>query len=826
MAQSSKHTEPKLNLETKRLTLSLAVSAALAGAAGTQAETLGQLEEVIVTASKREMNLQDTPIAITAFTNEQITLQRFKNFSDYVGQIPGLAVSERQPGANSVIMRGCAAQGLSFSDSATTSLYLDEQPITAAGQNPDPRLIDIARVEALSGPQGTLFGDAAQCGTLRVITNKPDATVMNGWVDATASKIDGGDDGYDLSAMANIPLIEDTLAMRLVGFYADDPGWIDNVFSISPGRTFDNASEVDENVNSSTWYGGRFGVRLQLNDQWTVDFSSIYQKYELDGFGDIDLNQQQYEDVGLYPRFGNDGQARFSDDSWEDEWYQLAVTVEANLDIGDFVFTGAYFDREAEYFADATSYLQTFQQLGDYFREYDPYITQYDFGGDPLSTNFDRRETTSWTFEARYATPEIGRWSGIIGAFYNQRDVDEIFIANVVNGFSNTDAFSYINDAGYYFYGAPLKESSNNWFSGTYESELEQWAIFGEVSVDITEQFTILAGARYFEIENDYNVINGALVGENGGPPDCVQTGGVDYCYAPGDPGDADESDWVPKVTLSYSWENQMIYATYSEGFRRGGANSARPQSVFGPPTGQFPPPAGTLNQYDSDTVENYEIGAKTEWFDNKLRFNITAYHMIWNDIQVQAEDPQPDLFTLGIVNFPEAEINGFESWVSWLPTPNLSVELSVGYNDGELSDDAVLFPDGDPPLVTPKGTPLPIVPDWKGNLNVSYSFDTTLFEATPYVLARYTYTGSSVNSLDGIESSSFSFPPRKQDSWDTFDIQFGLESSSWTATVFMDNVFNEEAELFYNNRWSQQRLSVNQPRTIGLNVRYLTGDW
>ena len=819
MSNNNDNSVKRSPLDAKRVSLSLAVSAAMAGASTANSQG-NQLEEVIVTATKRELNLQDTPLSITAFTEEQITLQRFKNFSDYVGQIPGLAVSERQPGANSVIMRGCAAQGLSFSDSATTSVYLDEQPITAAGQNPDPRLIDIARVEALAGPQGTLFGDASQCGTLRVITNKADTSKTQGWVDVTGSTVDGGDEGYDVSGMINLPIVENFAAIRAVGFYAEDPGWIDNVSSRSPGQTFDNSNNTDDDVNSSTWYGGRVGLRLQPAQDWTIDFMGIYQKYELDGFADIDLNQQEYEDTDIYPKFGDDSQARFNDEEWEDEWYQLAVTIEADLDIGNFVVTGAYFDRESEYFADATAYVQTFQQVGDSIRTYYESATIYDFGGDPRATNYDSRDTTSWSVEARYATPQIGRWSGIVGAFYNNREVDELFTSNVVNGFTGSGAFSYINYAGYYFYGADLKESSNNWFSGTYETELDQWAVFGEVSVDITEQFNLTAGARYYDIQNDYEVVNGALIGENGGKLDCVQNGGADYCYAPGGKGEADESDWIPKITLSYTWEDQMVYATYSEGFRRGGANSARPQSVFGPPSNRFDPPAGTLNTYDSDTVDNYEIGAKTEWFDNRLRFNISIYHMVWNDIQVQAEDPTDGAFTLGILNLPEAEIDGFETWISWLPTDNLSIELSAGYNDGELSEDVDFFN-----LSVESGTDLPIVPDWKGNLNVNYTFNASLFEATPYMLARYTYTGESINSLAGVESSSFIVPPRDQDSWETVDVQFGLQAATWTASLFVDNVFDEEAELFYNNRWSQQRLSVNKPRTLGVNFRYLFGD-
>ncbi|MCZ6828985.1 MAG: TonB-dependent receptor [Gammaproteobacteria bacterium] len=817
--------------ETKRLTISLAVSAAIAGSSAATAQDNQDseapvLEEILVTATKRELNLQDTPLSVTAFSNEKITLQRFKNFADYASQVPSLAVSDRQPGANSVIMRGCAAQGLSFSDSATTSIYLDEQPITSSGYNPDPRLVDVARVEALGGPQGTLFGDAAQCGTLRIITNKPDVSNTSGWVDLTGSTVQDGEEGYDISGMVNIPLMQDKLALRVVGFYADEPGWVDNVLSPSPGGTFDNSARVEEDVNSSIWYGGRVGLRLVPAEDWTVDLVYIYQKYELDGFGDVSLNQQQYEDTDVFPDFDDREQARFTEDDWEDEWYQIALTIEANLDIGNFVLTGAYFDRESAYFADATAYVQNFQLLGDYFRSFntgDPYYDTggiYDFGGDPLANDFDARETTAWSLEARYATPTEGRWGAIVGAFYSERDVDELFISNVLNNYSDSEAFAYINYAGYYFNGIPPKEESNNWFSGTYESELEQWAVFGEVNVDLTERFTITAGGRYYDIKNDYIVKNGAHVGLNGGELDCA----VDYCYAPGDLGESDEDGFVPKVNLAYKTENHLFYATYSEGFRRGGANSARPQSVFGPPSPLFDPPAGTLNSYEADTVINYEIGAKTEWLNKRLRINITAYHMVWEDIQVQANDPQPDVFTLGIVNFPEAEIDGFETWISWLPNENWNIELTAGYNDGELSKSDVLFPGTDGELVVPSGTELPIIPDWKANLNVTYSFSSLWREYNPYILARYNYTGKSVNSLAGIESSSFSAPVVEQDSWERFDLQFGLSKDQWTAALFVDNVSDENAQLFFNNRFAQQRLSVNKPRTIGINFRYNFG--
>src|SRR5690606_34760121 len=265
----SKEAAPELG----RRALAVAVSAACGGTSVAQAQQA--LEEIIVTATKREASVQDGPLAVTAFSEQDIVRQGFKSLDDYIGQIPGLSFSRREPGGTTVLMRGCTISGLSFGGSTTTSIYLDEQPITAAGRNPDARLIDIARVEALSGPQGTLFGDASQCGSLRIITNKPDSTEFASWVDVGATKVTEGDTGYNVSGMVNVPLVEGKVALRLVGFVEEEAGYIDNILAESPGGTFDNSEFVEEDINSSTNSGARVALRSVFNDNWIVDGSVI-----------------------------------------------------------------------------------------------------------------------------------------------------------------------------------------------------------------------------------------------------------------------------------------------------------------------------------------------------------------------------------------------------------------------------------------------------------------------------------------------------------------------------------------------------------------------
>ena len=789
-----------------RSALAVAVSAACGGTSVAQAQQA--LEEIIVTATKREANVQDVPLAVTAFSEQDIVRQGFKSLDDYIGQIPGLSFSRREPGGTTVLMRGCTISGLSFGGSTTTSIYLDEQPITAAGRNPDARLIDIARVEALSGPQGTLFGDASQCGSLRIITNKPDSTEFASWVDVGATKVTEGDTGYNVSGMVNVPLVEGKVALRLVGFVEEEAGYIDNILAESPGGTFDNSEFVEEDINSSTNSGARVALRSVFNDNWIVDGSVIWQQKESDGFGDVDLNDQFFAGRNI----GDLEQVRFGRDSWDDEWYQLALTAEGSLGFADLMVTGSFFSRETVYEADATSYHFGFNQVAEYNQAvYGPYYIAYDFGGDPQGFAFNNEKEDRWTFEARLSTPadSTSRWNGIVGFFYNKEEGDTIFYAGN-RQFDGSPAFVYLNNLAVYYdpnFPNPAPPSGGNWFTGVYDSTIEQTALFGEVGFEVTENFNITVGGRFFDLELDRTLRQGALfpLGEK---PDCS----VDFCFADA-VGTSSESDFVPKLTLDYHLnDDTMVYGTYSEGFRRGGANAARATSIFGP--GQ------PSNAYRSDTMTNYEVGIKTTVADGRFRLNATAYHMVWDGIQMQVEDPDPLIFTLGIVNFPEAELNGLEAHASWLPREGWEVSGTLGWNEAEISQTAVLFAETDESVVVTEGTELPIMPDWKGSLSVQYTWQNELLGGTPFLRLDHNYNGESTSSLEGIQSIIFVNPVRVHDAYSITDLRFGIDAPGWSAAAFIDNVFDERAEQFFNDRWAQTRLSINRPMSFGITYR------
>ncbi|MEJ8569120.1 TonB-dependent receptor [Elongatibacter sediminis] len=825
-----------------RNALSTAISAICAGVpAGQvfaqQGDEAGALEEVIVTATKRgALNLQDVPLSITAFTSENIRLQGFKNLDDYFGQIPSLTFGRVEPGGTNVIMRGCAISGFAFGDNPTTGVYLDEQPITAAGFNPDPRLVDIERVEALAGPQGTTFGDASQCGTLRIITNKPVLGENSAWVDLTGTSVQHGEMGYDASAMLNAAIGENA-AFRLVGFSAHEAGYVDNVLSDSPRGTFNNAAYADDDVNSSDVYGARAAIRWEIGDNWLIDIQGIYQKTEQDGFGDADINERYWANRGL----DDWEQIRFWDETFDDEWYQLALTAEGDLGWAVVTATGSYFSRETREVTDATTYLQSFQEFSDYLQSAYAYydITIYDWGGDPQAWINSPTDADRETFEVRLATTDelSSRWSLLVGAFYNKTESPKTAFKSTVlgQGANCTDyyaaapgcsgAFTYLSYLHYYYFGT-FSKPSDNWWTGIYENELKSTAVFGEATFDLTDNFSITLGGRWYDIDTDRTLVQGALIDPlDNIAPDCGteasraawQVDGIpqdvaDLCFTDVR-AESSESGFVPKLNATWRWSDQnMVYFTYSEGFRRGGGNGGRRGSIFAAD--------GPFGSYESDELSNYEIGSKNTFLDGRLQLNATFYHMIWDKIQIQTEDPQPAFFAVGILNFPEAEINGIEANFNFAASRNFTLSGTLGYNDAELSEDATVFPGTDSERTAPEGTRLPLMPEWKYSLTGRYDFNGSLWNASPYLLGTWSHNGDSLNSLAGIQVSINQAGVRKTPSYDIVNLRFGLEGDSWSAAFFVDNLFDEYGRLFFSERYTQTRATVLPPRTYGITFR------
>ena len=769
------------------LGLAAAISATLGVAGAASAQTSGGLETIVVTATRRAENLQNVPESISAFGTEAIEMRGLKQMDDYAKFIPGLSLGVREPGGTTIVFRGVASSGLQFGAVSSSALYLDEQPITQSGRNPDPRLIDIERLEALRGPQGTLYGASSQSGTLRVITNKPDPSDFDAWVDGQVSSIQDGGTGYDVSAMLNVPLIADRLALRLVGFTAEDAGFIDNVLSESPrGQTFpgegtfDNADQVDDDVNSSQTSGARAALRWDVTDDVDVTLGALFQDLSTDGHGDVNFG------------VGDLNQVRFEDENLDDKWYQVGLTLNASTSFGDLILSASYFDRDFRYEADATDYEFTFSRNYATYVFYDWSGVDEPGGGDPrgFATNDEQTEIT--TFEARLQSPgdSESRWAWLVGAFYSEEKGHTEF-DSFIRDYEDTQAFYYLS--GIYDFLQPTER----WFLGRYDTELEQVAVFGELSFDLTENFTITAGARWFDYDRKFVQIQEQ--------PEGLRT--LDGNQA------TSEDGTVVKLNMTYHFdEDRLVYATYSEGFRVGGSNPLKPASVL-------------PRDYSSDELKNYEVGLKSEWRDNTVRFNLAAYFMQWDDFAVQLEDPQ-GLFQLGFVNLASADIPGVEAEFAVTLSDNWQLDGSASWNDAETSEETTLSfgvdEDGNPlELFVPEGERLPLTPDWSATLGIEYRSSGELFTAQPFARFDVAYVGESVNSLEGIESVVSGNPPVLQDAYTTGDLRIGLDGDAWGASFFVDNVWDERAELFVSNRWAVQRVSVNPPRTYGLQFRF-----
>ncbi len=798
-------------------TLSAAISAVLtvsAGSAAAQEQTEASppvigLGEVIVTATKRAESMQDVAQSIMAIDSADIARRGLQQIDDVAKYIPGLSLAQREPGGTTIVFRGVATSGIQFGAVSSSALYLDEQPITQSGRSPDPRFIDIERIEALRGPQGTLYGASSQSGTLRVITAKPDPSGFDAWAEAEVNSVDGGAEGYDLSAMLNIPLGE-RVALRLVGFTAEDAGYIDNVLGQSQGESFDNSDLVDEDVNSARTNGGRAALRFDINENVGLTLGAIYQEISTDGHSDLSVEDPDGPGPlpARFPQLGDLQQVRFSNESLDDEWYQLALTFNASLPIGDLVVAGSYFDRKFAYEADASEYEFSFN-CPRFNSDGDPnppppacfpnYVA-YDFGGDPRGFATNNEDTEIETLEVRLQSraDSESRWSWLAGAFYS-KETGHTEFRSFVRGYADTPSFAYFNYYEQALTGNTLV-GTDNWWQGIYDTETEQRALFGEVSFDLTENFSITAGGRWFEYDIKYRL-------QQQSPPGSTAFKFLD------DTVDTDDSGNVMKLNVNYRIDDdRMVYATYSEGYRNGGNNPVRQTSVL-------------PRDFDPDTLDNYELGAKTEWLDNRMRFNIAAYYMEWNDFAIQVEDPQPQVFQLGYVNLPNAEIKGIEAELTYLVNDAWQIDATLGYNDAEIPDDTVLtLADDDGNVFTRTidgGARLPLTPDWSGSLGIEWRPRGNLLNAQPFVRGDFAYVGEVVTNLAGFESVVGQAGVSTQDSYETGDLRFGLEGDGWTGALFVRNLWDERAETFRSNRWAQPRLSIIQPRTYGIQFRY-----
>ena len=567
--------------------LAAGMPALLAGMSAYAQTTAGGLEEIVVTAQKRTEDLQSVPLSIQAFSTQRLQELNVQKFDDYVRFLPSVSYQTAGPGFASVYMRGVASGGDGNHSGSLPSvgIYLDEQPITTIQGALDVHLYDIQRVEALAGPQGTLYGASSQAGTLRIITNKADPTAFDASYGLEVNSAASGGMGYMAEGMVNLP-INDRTAVRLVGWHRHDAGYIDNVYRErtfpTSGITANNAGFVDDDYNEADTTGARASLRLDLTDNWTVTPQIMAQKQEAEGSWAYDESVGESELAHGYPELS------------DDRWMQAALTVEGKVSNLDLVYSGSYLKRDVDTESDYSDYSYWYDTLYAYGAYW------YDDNGVPIDPSQyikGKDRYNRYTHELRVSSDADNRFRFVGGAFY-QRQEHDIQQRYMINGLGDQISVTGWPDT--------------IWLTKQLRVD-KDLALFGEFSFDFTEQLTGTIGARYFESDNSLKGFFGFSDGYSGSTGEAACPGGdadaaPDFNGAPCKVFDktTKEDGVTPRVNLTYKFtEEAMVYATYSEGFRPGGINRR-----------------GTLPPYEADWLTNYELGWKSTWFDNRLRFN------------------------------------------------------------------------------------------------------------------------------------------------------------------------------------------------------------
>ena len=813
------------------------------------------LEEIVVTARKRSESMQDVPIAIQALSQETLAAMGAKSMEDYSRFIPSMSVVTYNNSANVVVFRG-AITAPGYIAASTSSVYLDEISVTITGSQPGIRMVDVARVEALSGPQGTLYGSDAQAGTLRIVTNKPDPTAFEAVFDGEVRTGSDSDMSYRGSLMLNMPLADDKFALRLVGYNDYDGGFIDNVFGRTADQsyfygdfypadfgTLDNSRSVDKNWNDTEIYGGRASLLWNINDNWSATVGIMHQRSE--------SGADNYYD----PFVGDLETVRFHDE-WTDDQYDLySLTIEGDLGFAQLVSATSYFDRENNYLHDVTTYAHYWSALycvdSGVPGVYAPYyVTNPDTGnavwwpvychapnvdGDTLNAHFIYGQQDKFTQEIRLASQgETIDW--LVGLFYetSNDDYQSSFGGPTMGGDGKDKLYQQSLALAQYelWRGETYPEAIASWYSDN-ETDWEQKAVFGEATWHATDRLDLTVGGRFYNRSNaNYYFVN--------------RPGSFTMpAFTPPPKRENTDEEFIPKVSLSYSFdsaESRMAYALYTRGKRVGGLNRQRGEPFF---------PA----QYDSDLMDNYEMGYKSSFANGAGRFNLTAYHMEWIDYQHELTDPSSiDCDRLGlppdpvpglcgqpwqrvVANLGDAHITGVNVEIDIVPSDSWVLGLNAEWMEAETDSNHDLDADGIPDIVS--GLRLPLVPEFKAAAWAEYHWPIKLFgNNNAFIRTQWSYNGDTVSIIEPISPEDGNNPQFTNSAYTIGDLRFGIQGDDWEASIFVNNLTDERADLTHADGqfdWGAQqiaegrehhlRIFTNRPREYGIRYMKRWGD-
>lgn len=773
-------------------TTMLASSPAFAQAA----EEAASNDEIIVTAQKRSESLQKVPLSIQAINTEKLDQLQVSDFQDYVKFLPSVTFQTGGPGFSKVYFRGVASgeNGNHSGPLPTVGIYLDEQPITTIQGALDVHVYDIARVEALAGPQGTLYGASSEAGTIRLITNKPDVGKFYGAVDAEVNNVAHGAFGGSLEGFINAPLSEKA-AIRAVGWYVRDAGYIDNILGSrtfpTSGATQSSAAYVENNYNDVDTYGGRIALGVELDDNWTVTPTVMGQIQKANG------SFQQESGLGKLKTM------QFNPEMSRDKWLQAALTIQGKIGNWDLTYAGSYLKRRVDTQSDYSDYAYFYDVLNGY----GSYFT--DNAGTPINPNqrivgIDR--FTKQSHEFRIASPSDKRLRLVTGLFFQQQrhNIEQNYI---IDALGSTLAVT--------------GTTNNVWLTKQIRQDRD-YAAFGEVTFDITDKLKAIGGIRVYHYNNSlkgffgYGPVFAANFGTTTGTLQCFGPAVVAGSPCTNVNKVTKDTDFTHKINLTYEIDNdKLVYATWSTGFRPGGINRR-----------------GTLPPYGPDTLDNFEFGWKTTWADRKVRWNGAIYQLNWDGIQLSLLG-QSGLTE--IQNAGKARIRGIETDIGY-HDGGLTLNAGMSYNDAKIrtpfcraasTSSTCATPVGNS-ILAPSGSRLPVTAKFKGNALARYEFPIGGLDA--HFQTSINYEGKRKSDLRTRQQAIVgSF-----DAFTTVDLSVGVASGSWTAELFATNlldsggVVNRGVQCIETVCGDEDNLTpsggkfydtVIQPRTIGIKL-------
>ena len=743
--------------------VAIAIATMSVGTIAVAQETEGPFEEIIVTATKRELNLQDVPQSIQAFSTEQIDKLGLDNMAEYIKAIPSISTVTTSPGRNEVVIRGVSTGTGKWRIDSSSAVYLGDIPMTSATQAVDPRTVDVNRIEVLPGPQSTLFGASAQSGAIRIIPNSPDASSSYGAIDVSGTYMAEGSPGHKVEGWFNAPLIEDKLAIRAVIFDTKTGGYIDNVLGDNVFTPETNDDVVEKDFNEWEQRGGRLSALWNISDKWDVELMYMNQSQTSEGDWKSDPNRDGVGDLEV---------VRFHKDIREDDWWLGAMTLTGDLGFAELKVVSSVLDREIFYDFDNNVNGQIRSQRvltpGDDLY----YNVWYDTDFHPATSINDQTAERS-THEIRLTSTNDSRVNWMVGAFYEKTDDWWDYVFDNVDDLRNTP-FGQYWDLGNYL------PDTNQWFTEEYSSTTKQRALFGEVGFDITDALSASVGARWFEYDRDRNEFKEWPEG---------------WAY------DADiyqgkSDDTLYKVSVKYDLSDEkMVYALYSEGFRLGGFNSKKnPSSVL-------------PDEYGPDKLKNYEIGIKSRWLGSRLQINASLYRMEFTDIQRGITDPD-DWTANGTVNMGGADSSGMELAVTLYATDNFKIEGSFALNETDLHNDVWLGdlipltdPAGQDEQMGAKGQELAIAPDQQGWLGLEYNVPDMFRGLDAWFRYDHTWRSDMYHDWWNAMNAETGNGGRKYiDSGSEGSLQFSVASQgSWSLTLSVWNIWDDR-----NAQWIQ----------------------